>query len=114
LVTRGVTWPNDIFLAYPNNRSQIDEFHASFQVDWRSVQKAEGIVKQSGYNPDTDHVIETYVGRFVTYLDLESRGNPASLGGSLGFGFGPIGLDAPAQLLVKSVKDVVVVPGKKP
>src|SRR6266851_8484114 len=75
LVTRGITWPNDIYLAYPDNRSRIEENHANFEIDWKSIQKAEEAVRRSGFNRQTDHIIETYVGRFVTYVDLENRVN---------------------------------------
>lgn len=112
LVTRGVEWPNVIHLTYPENRSRIEEDHADFQVDWKSIRRAEDVERRSGFNRETDHIFETYVGRFVTYPDLENRVNPVRLGGSK-LGFGPVGLDAPAQLLIKSIENVVVVNGTK-
>jgi hypothetical protein len=107
LVTRGITWPNVIFLEYPNNRSPYDEDHADFQVDWKSIRKAEDAVGR-GLNTDRDKVIQTYVGRFVTYLDLEKRVNPG-VAPEFMLGFGPVGLNAPAKFLIKSVLDVEVV-----
>jgi hypothetical protein len=112
LITEGISWPNEIFLAYPNSRSPLEEFHANFEVDWKSVRRAENQLKHSEYDPAIDHVVETYVGRFVTYLNLENRVNSPTLGGNR-FGFGPKGLDAPAQLLIKSIKEVTVIPGKR-
>jgi len=111
LVTRAVTWPNVIFLTYPNNQSPVPEDHAGFRVDWKSIRSAEQSVRLSNFDLNTDHLFETYVGRFVTHPDLGSRVNPPSLGGTR-LGFGPIGLDAPAQLVIESVSEVSIVHGK--
>jgi hypothetical protein len=107
LVTRSVAWPNIIFLNYPNNSSPDPTDHAPFAVDWKAVRAAEDRVRLAGFDPRTDREVATYIGLFVTYRDLDSRVTPG-VPGALRLGFGPL-LGAPAKLLVKSVKDVVVV-----
>jgi hypothetical protein len=113
LVTRGVEWPNVIFLTTPSNKSPDVADHANFDTDWSTIDKSQEAVKRAGFNINTDRIIATYVGLFVTYLDLEKRVNPGILG-ALRLGFGPVGLGAPAQLLIKIVKDTVVVHGQPP
>lgn len=108
LITRGVEWEKLIFLDYPDNESENETGHASFRVDLQAIQKAHEAVGRAGYNPETDRLIKTYIGLFVTYPDLDKRVNPG-IPGALKLGFGPVGLEAPAQLLIKSVRDVVVV-----
>jgi hypothetical protein len=112
LASKASPWPNYIWIMFPLNQTPYEEFHASFKVDFKSVRRAENKVRKLGFNDETDQLIETYVGRFVTYPDLESRVNPPSLGGSK-LGFGPVGLDAPAQLIIKSVADVEVLRVKR-
>ena len=108
LVTRGVEWPNLIFLTYPLKQSKDPDDHADFKVDWPAIKQADSRIMRAGFNADMDRLIETYVGKFVTYKDLENRVNPG-IPGARRLGFGPVGLDAPAQLLVKTVRDVLVV-----
>jgi hypothetical protein len=109
LVTKGVEWANIIFLAYPDNQSKIESYHASFPVDWRAIRQAEEEAQRQGFNPDTDYTTETYIGLFLTYPNLENRVSPG-VPGALRLGFGPLG-EAPAQLLIKTVRDLVVVHG---
>ena len=47
----------------------------------------------------------TYVGFFITYSDLEKRVSP-DIPRAPRLGFGPAGLGAPAQLVIKTIKDV--------
>ena len=108
VVTRGVEWPNVIYLAYPISSSPNESDHAAFRVDWQTIRKTEGAVRRAKFNPDTDVLTETYAGLFVTYLDLEKRVNPG-IPGALRLGFGPVGLEAPAQLLIQVVTDAVVI-----
>jgi hypothetical protein len=107
LTTRGVHWPNIIYLVYPDNHSKIESYHADFEADWKSIRKAERHERAMASNVDTDLIVRTYVGLFRTYEDLGSRVNPG-IPGALRLGFGPLG-EAPAQLVIKSVKDVQVV-----
>jgi hypothetical protein len=100
LFTKGVEWPDKIYLTYPLNQSEID---------WASVVRAGEALKHSSFNSKADSIIETYVGTFVTYDDLGSRVTPYSPGAAR-FGFGPLG-DAPAQLLIRSVGEGVVIHG---
>ena len=109
LITRGVVWRNIIVLAYPNNRSPIQTDHANFDVDWQAVQDASRDTSRNPFNPHIDHVIMTYIGLFQTHQDLDQRVTP-NVPGALKLGFGPGG-EAPAQLLIKSLKDVVIVRG---
>jgi hypothetical protein len=113
LISRGETWPNIIFLSYPNNRSPLDEDHANFNIDWDSIHQAEETIKRGGYKPGVDRLIETYVGRFVTYSDLDKRVNPG-VPGAHKLGFGPVGLDAPAKLLIRNARDAIVLRGLLP
>jgi hypothetical protein len=108
LITRGVEWPNWIYLTYPSNESPRQEDHANFAVDWTALHHSQETVRRTGFNPDTDRIIKTYIGLFVTYPDLIDRVNPITPMRPR-LGFGPVGMDAPAQLLIKSVKDVVVI-----
>src|ERR1035438_2189475 len=108
LITRGVVWPNIIHLTYPDNQSSDPADHAPFEVDWTALRRADQVALQAGYQAGVDGEVVTYIGLLVTYLDLEKRVTP-NLPGALRLGFGPPG--APAQLLVKSAKDVVVVRG---
>lgn len=108
VVTRGVEWPNVIFLTYPNNASPSETDHASFRIDWRTIRKTQNAIRRAPFNPDTDRIIETYTGLFETYLDLEKRVSPG-VPGALRLGFGPVGLGAPAQLLIQAATDAAVV-----
>jgi len=111
LVTKGLTWSNIIYLTYPENRSPLQEDHADFQVDWKSIQKAADAAREARFDPEKDRIFETFVGLFVTYFDLENRVS-AGIPGALKLGFGPVGLEAPAQLLIKSKSAVEVVRGR--
>jgi hypothetical protein len=112
LVTRGVIWPNVVFLTYPNHDSPSPTDHAAFKPDFKAVERCNKEIVRAGYDPGKDQVIVTYIGRFVTYPDpdLDQRSN-AGLRGALRLGFGPAGLGAPAQLLIKTEKDALVVHG---
>jgi hypothetical protein len=110
LVTRGVVWPNTINLTYPDNNSKSLTDHADFKVDWKAIRRSDNEILRSGYDARVDQLVATYVGLFVTYPDLEQRVSPG-MPGALRLGFGPAGLGAPGQLLIKTVKDVLVVHG---
>lgn len=115
LTTRGIEWANVIFLAYPSeNPRNVDEY-AAFRVDWQSIRRTEETVKHAGFNPAVDHTVKTYRGMFITYLDedLDKRVNP-DIPGAFKLGFGPVGLEAPAQLLIRTVRDAVVIRGRDP
>lgn len=108
LTTRGVVWPNIINLAFANNRSPIEADHASFSPDFRAIRAADKYLATSGFRPGVDIEIATYVGLFVTYPDLEKRVTPG-VAGALRLGFGPAGMGAPAQLLIKTIEDVAMI-----
>ena len=110
LVTRGVVWPNVINLVHPLNRSRDVYSHAPFKLDWKAVQRADADALAAGYRAGVDVMVETIVGLFVTFPDLEKRVNPG-IPGAFPLGFGPVGLSAPAQLVIKTVKDVSVTHG---
>ncbi len=107
LVTKGVVWPNIVHLAYPNNRSSNPMDQADFAIDWGAEKRIGAWVLRSGFNPDRDHLIETFVGLFRTYPDLENRVSPNMQDG-VRAGFGHLGA-APMQLLIKTRKDPSVV-----
>ncbi len=108
LITGGVAWPNKINLTYPNNRSPIETDHAPFSLDTRALRKADEYLERMGFRPGIDTEIATYVGLFVTYPDLDNR---VSIGvpGAWRHGFGPAGMGAPAQLVIKTVEDVTII-----
>lgn len=112
LVTRGVEWPNVIWLTYPDNKSPDQTTHAHFKVDLKSVNRANDAVLRAGYRWEDDIEVVTYVGLFVTYGDdeLGIRAN-AGIPGGLRLGFGPVGLGAPAQILIKGARKDVVLHG---
>lgn len=107
LITRGVVWPNIVYLTYPDNQSKSPSDHAGFEVDWSAIRRADKEAVKGGYDPKANCEVATYTGLFVTYHDLEDRVTP-NLPGALRLGFGP-SLGAPAELLIKTVKDVVIV-----
>jgi hypothetical protein len=111
-MTKGVTWENDIWLQYPNNRSSDPTAHADFQVDWPAEETANSAIKELGFDPQKDQLFETVTGLFRTYPDLDRRVNPDLPKGSFlrTLGFGP-NADAPAKLLIKATKDPVVAHG---
>lgn len=108
LVTRGVIWPNAVALAYPDNRSKIPTDHANFAVDWKSIRRAESEALRAGYKPASNYEVATFFGLFLTYGDLEKRVTPG-VPDAPRLGFGPDLMGAPAQLLIKSIKDVSIV-----
>ncbi len=112
LVTNGVSWPNTIYLEYPNKASQDSTDHADFDVDWAAEKRVNSIVNQLGFDPKKDRLFETIVGMFRTYLHLENRVNPNLPQGSYlrTLGFGPGGY-APAKLLIKTRLAPAVVRG---
>jgi hypothetical protein len=111
LVTRGVAWPNIISLVYPSNDSRDVTAHAPFALDRKATRAADDYLLKSGFRAEVDVEVATYVGLFVTYSDLDNRVNPG-LPGALRLGFGPAGLGAPGQLVIKTVKDVSVTRGE--
>lgn len=110
ILTKGVTWENEIWLQYPNNRSSDPAAHADFQVDWPAEETVNFAIKELGFDPQKDQLFETVTGLFRTYPDLDRRVNPGLPAGSFlrTLGFGP-NADAPAKLLIKATKDPVVV-----
>lgn len=111
LVTAGVKWPNIIYLTYPNNRSRDPSDRAPFSLDWTAVRREGDMLKRVSFRVDVDKEIATYEGLLVTYRDLERRVSPG-IPGALRLGFGPTGLGAPCQLIIRTVSDVVVLKGK--
>jgi len=119
VTTPGMTWPNGlttrwtypnvIYLEYANNKSGHESTRAPFEVDWVSVRQTERQALRQRYDPASDQLLETFTGLLVSYDELElpraSPGAPILKRP----GFGPIGLDAPAKLLIKSEADVVVI-----
>ncbi len=108
LKTSGVVWPNIIWLAYPRNGSSSVLDHADFQVDWEAVRRVARYVGEHGFDRQKDQLEETLVGLFVTYSDLDKRVNPG-IPSALRLGFGHLGA-APAQLVIQTVRDPVIVP----
>jgi hypothetical protein len=111
LRTNGVPWPNVVNLSYPYNRSSDDSFHALFEVDWESVKRSEDEALRQGYKSATDQLFETFTGLMVSFDNIEEVVSPPKFAVPRGrtSGFGPAGLDAPAQPLIKSEGGVVVV-----
>jgi len=108
LVTRGIVWPNVINLVVPNNHSPNIDDHAPFELDRRSIDAADKHALKVGYRAGVDVEVATYIGLFLTHLDLEGRVSPG-IADALRLGFGPAGLGAPAQLVIRSIRDVSIV-----
>jgi hypothetical protein len=106
--TPGAAYPNIIWLDYPVNTSRFESSHAPFEVDWVSVRRAEGQARRQGCCSVSDQLFETFTGLLVSYDKFEMQASPAAPIVKRR-GFGPAGLDAPAELLIKSVADVVVI-----
>lgn len=110
LTTAGQSWRNIVFLDHPNNTSVLETSHAPFEVDLVSVRRAQREALRQGYQSDQDRIFETFTGLLVSFDKLEQQASPgAPIMKRAGFG---AGLDAPAQLLIKTIADVVVI--KKP
>ncbi|MGB7763197.1 MAG: hypothetical protein WBL61_25405 [Bryobacteraceae bacterium] len=113
LVTRGVVWPNVINLAYPNNSQSMDpNTHAPFEADWASIERSEAAALRAGYKLEDDLKVATYVGLLLTY-DNDELGRRSNAGLRVPFllGFGQAGFGAPAQLVIRSERDVVILHG---
>lgn len=108
LITRGAAWPNIIWLEYPSNKPGHDYSHAPFEVDWNSVRQTDRQVLRQRYNSASDRLLMTYTGLLVSFDTLELRASSTGLIAKR-LGFGPVGLDAPAKLLIRSVADGVVI-----
>jgi len=113
LVTRGVVWPNIINVVFPDNRSPDVSAHAPFTLDRGALQALDDYFRNAHYQDGLDVAVATYVGYFVTYPDLDKRVSPG-VPGALRLGFGPAGMGAPAQLVIKSIKDVPANRGNAP
>ena len=111
LMTNGVKWRNVIFLTYPNIRLQAEFGYTDFKTDMNSIEQSLNEVKRAGYNPAKDRIITTYSGLFLTYFDLEKRVNPR-IPEMHNLGFGPPGLNSPAQLLIKGKQNTTILRSK--
>ncbi len=112
VVTDSVVWPNYIYLTYPSPKKEHGEMYAEFVVDADSVAAAERTIQRAGFQEGKDRIFQTFIGRFVTYGDLRLRSN-AGTPGSRRVGFGPVGLDAPAQILIKEILETKLVRGEQ-
>ena len=110
LVTKGVVWPNIINLVYPNNRSRDTALHAPFLLDAKAIRQADEYLRKEDYRPDVDVEFATYVGLLATFSDLDNRVSPG-IPGALRLGFGPAGMGAPVQLVIKTIEDVSIIKG---
>lgn len=108
LGARGVTWPNFINLVLANNSSPNINEHAPFETDQQSIDAAQKYLRTAGYRAGVDREVATYTGLFLMYPDLDRQGN-VSVQNAIILGFGPVGLRAPAQLVIKTIKDVSVI-----
>ncbi len=111
LTRNGVPWPNVVNLAAPNNRSRDPYDHAPFELDSASVKRSEDEERRQAYDPAFAQRFETFTGLLIAFDNIEDRVSLPKSAIPLGRrpGFGPIGLDAPAQLLIKNVTNVVIV-----
>ena len=112
LKTNGIVWPNIINLTLPNNHSKDPDVHAPFRPDWLSLRKADVYCSRQGYAANLDIEVATYIGLFVTYVNLADRVSPG-VPGAPRLGFGPTGLGAPTQLVIRSVRDVTITKNAK-
>jgi len=110
LVTKGVTWPNAVFLRYPSTKSRIEADRADFSIDWGAEEKITAQIDRLGFDPTSDQLFETVTGLFRTYPDLQDRVSPNIQIAPRG-GFGPDGY-FPAQLIIKTRLAPEVIHGK--
>jgi hypothetical protein len=104
----GVTWPNFINLVFANNHSPNPYDHAPFETDQQSIEAADKYALQAGYRAGVDRKVATYTGLFLMWPDVGRQGK-VSVQNAIILGFGPVGLRAPAQLVIKAIKDISVV-----
>lgn len=102
LITKQVRWPNLVFLTFPIHQSKHPEFRADFDVDLKAINAAQGRIGHENFDVRTSCLVEVVTGRLVLIHEPEKHVNPPELGGNI-LGFGPSGLGAPAQLLMKSM-----------
>jgi hypothetical protein len=110
LVTKGLVWPNVINLRFPNNHSPDPFDHAPFTPDLRAIEATRRYLVKVAFADDVDIELATYVGLLVTFSDLDRRVSPG-VPGAPKLGFGPVGLEAPVQLLIKTIENVSVIKG---
>ena len=102
LITKRVQWPNLVYVTFPIDRVDLEDYHADFEVDWKAVNKANERIGRAKFDVKVACLVESVTGRFVAMRAPEKMVNPPELGGNI-LGFGPVGLGAPAQLLIKSM-----------
>jgi len=112
LVTRGVEWPNIVFLTFPTSRQGDGEPMVPFRADLDSMENSLRFLRRQNFDSETDRRFETYEGIFVTDEDLERRVSPG-LPNALRLWFGPSGLGAPGKLIIRTQRDVTVLKGIK-
>lgn len=108
LKTLGYVWPSSIWLQIPDSLSELDE--AGFKYDFRSEKRVDRRYHVLRRKYPAKCIIWKYTGRLKTRADWSAAKFVYPNGSAKLFGFGHQG-DAPAQLLLKQVDDVSVVPG---
>jgi hypothetical protein len=100
----GLKWPNDIWVLGPRSAAM----HAlSFDLDERAMEEMRDKLSREIKDRERDRIWVTYIGLFETWDNLktaeykDARGNPRLAG------FGHLG-GSPAQLFIKTAKDVTV------
>lgn len=100
ITVKGFTWPDLIWLTFPEN----SERHR-FAPDITAHEKVQNEIKRL-HPRKSDQIILTYVG-VLEVEDLVKNVQMSRTGRMVSFGFGPDN-DAPAQLLVQTVRDPCV------
>jgi hypothetical protein len=96
ITTKGFTWPDVIWLTNPRDSKGM------FTADKKAHEQVRNEIRQLRLRPK-DKLVLTYVGTLET-RDLGESVVVNRAGDLVGFGYGPDS-DAPAQLIVKTVKD---------
>jgi hypothetical protein len=106
-VTNGYVWPSTIWI----DISDSDRAAAGVQGPElaSSNKRIDEDLKKRGFDSKKDRLVITYVGLFEAYDDTAQEFHPDSRS-TRANGFGHLN-DAPAQIIVKDVKDAVIVKG---
>ena len=103
-------WPCVVYLAMPTMNAALRVHSVEFTFDWQSQSKVDAKFVRLRRTVPAECVQFTYTGLFDTREDWSKAKLRYPNGIWKYAGFGHLG-EAPAQLILKSVDDVAVIPG---
>lgn len=104
IVTKGYTWPAAIWLDMSRTRLEVEHF--SYRRLHADIARINGRLRRLGVDAKKRRIVLTYVGRVEVISDMSKRVDEVN-GVPRGMGLGH-GNWAPAQMVVKAVRDLVV------